>query len=203
MASGACRRATRFTPQPGVGFSHGHSRYRQQAPTSLALRRVGIDTCRENLAYMHRDCAIYRAEGFQALSKVEIHANGRHILATPSPRRREPPTAWKYWRRWSCASNVRGGAGFVTGIDTLQIARMARLAGAPKVSSADVDLLHKVGQPVARRDLLYRVHACYPADLAFARAACAHSTGYTVGDAVQVPNVIVEFERNPLHALVL
>ena len=34
--------------------------------TSLALRRVGIDTYRENVAYLHRDCAIYRAEGFQA-----------------------------------------------------------------------------------------------------------------------------------------
>ncbi len=48
----------------------------------LALRRVAIDTYRENVAYLHRDCAVYRAEGFQALSKVEIRANGRHILAT-------------------------------------------------------------------------------------------------------------------------
>src|SRR5690606_28334441 len=29
-----------------------------------------------------RDCAVYRAEGFQALSKVEVHANGNSILAT-------------------------------------------------------------------------------------------------------------------------
>jgi thymidine phosphorylase len=43
---------------------------------------VAIDTWRENVAYLHRDCAVYRAEGFQALSKVEVRANGRHILAT-------------------------------------------------------------------------------------------------------------------------
>ncbi len=52
-------------------------------PTSatLALRRVAIDTYRENVAYLHRQCELYRAEGFQALSKVEIHANGKRILA--------------------------------------------------------------------------------------------------------------------------
>ncbi|MDZ4357734.1 MAG: thymidine phosphorylase, partial [Variovorax sp.] len=49
---------------------------------SLVLRRVAIDTYRENVAYLHRDCAVYRAEGFQALSKVEVRANGKRILAT-------------------------------------------------------------------------------------------------------------------------
>ena len=50
--------------------------------SNLALRRVAIDTYRENVAYLHRECAVYRAEGFQALSKVEVRANGRRILAT-------------------------------------------------------------------------------------------------------------------------
>lgn len=48
----------------------------------LVLRPVAIDTYRENVAYLHRDCAVYRAEGFQALSKVEVRTNGHHILAT-------------------------------------------------------------------------------------------------------------------------
>ncbi len=48
---------------------------------TLALRRVAIDTYRENVAYMHRDCELYRAEGFQALTKVEIRANGNGINA--------------------------------------------------------------------------------------------------------------------------
>ena len=50
--------------------------------SQLALRRVAIDTWHENVAYLHRDCAVYRAEGFQALSKIEVRANGRRILAT-------------------------------------------------------------------------------------------------------------------------
>jgi len=53
-----------------------------QVPARLALRRVLIDTYHENVAYMHRDCDVYRAEGFKALSKVEIRANGNSILAT-------------------------------------------------------------------------------------------------------------------------
>jgi len=48
----------------------------------LSLRRVAIDTYRENVAYLNRNCAVYRAEGFQALSKIEVRANGRHVLAT-------------------------------------------------------------------------------------------------------------------------
>lgn len=56
------------------------------APTTLPLRRVAVDTYRENVAYLHRDCPVYRAEGFQALAKVEIElaASGkppRRILA--------------------------------------------------------------------------------------------------------------------------
>ena len=52
------------------------------APAQLALRQVLIDTYHENVAYLHRDCEVYRAEGFKALSKIEVRANGRSILAT-------------------------------------------------------------------------------------------------------------------------
>lgn len=47
----------------------------------LQLRRVAIDTYRENVAYMHRECEFYRAEGFQALTKVRVKADGKHIFA--------------------------------------------------------------------------------------------------------------------------
>jgi thymidine phosphorylase len=47
----------------------------------LKLVRLGIDTYRENVAYLHRDCEVYRAEGFQALSKVEVCSDGQRILA--------------------------------------------------------------------------------------------------------------------------
>ncbi len=48
---------------------------------TLRIRRTAIDTYKENVAYLNRECSIYRAEGFQALSKIEIHADGKHILA--------------------------------------------------------------------------------------------------------------------------
>jgi len=48
---------------------------------SLIVRRIGIDTYHENVAYLHRRCSIYRAEGFQALSKIEISGNSHKVLA--------------------------------------------------------------------------------------------------------------------------
>jgi thymidine phosphorylase len=84
-------------------------------------------------------------------------------------------------------------AGVVTGIDNLQIARIARLAGAPKVIGAGVDLFRKLGDPVGIGDVLYRIHASFQSDMAFARQACQKSTGYSLGRADQVPHVFVEF----------
>jgi len=54
----------------------------QGCTARLAVRRVGIDTWREFVAYLHRDCALYRSEGFQALAKVEVRGNGHSLFAT-------------------------------------------------------------------------------------------------------------------------
>jgi thymidine phosphorylase len=48
---------------------------------TLHIRRVGIDTWRENVAYLHRECPVVRAAGFQALAKVTVQANGETIAA--------------------------------------------------------------------------------------------------------------------------
>jgi len=50
---------------------------------TLKLRRVAIDTYKENVVYLHRDCHLYRSEGFQALAKVEVSGEGgsRPVLA--------------------------------------------------------------------------------------------------------------------------
>jgi len=55
----------------------------QNTTHSLQLRRVAIDTYRENVAYLNRNCRVYRSEGFQALNKVEIRVegNGAPVLA--------------------------------------------------------------------------------------------------------------------------
>lgn len=83
--------------------------------------------------------------------------------------------------------------GVVTGIDNQQIARIARLAGAPKVQGAGVDLFRKLGEGVRQGDPLYRVYADYPADLEFARQACSRASGYSLGSADEVPHHFVEF----------
>ncbi|QJD30361.1 thymidine phosphorylase family protein [Methylococcus geothermalis] len=49
--------------------------------TRLKLRAVAVDTYRENVAYMHRECSVYRAEGFQALAKIRVGCNGKQIEA--------------------------------------------------------------------------------------------------------------------------
>ncbi len=70
---------------------------------------------------------------------------------------------------------------------------IARLAGAPKVQGAGVDLACKLGDTVRAGTLLYRVYAGFGADLAFARQACERATGYRLGTAAEVPRVFVEF----------
>jgi len=70
----------------------------------------------------------------------------------------------------------------VTAIDNLRLSRLARMSGAPKVHGAGVDLFRKMGDAVSRGDPLYRVHAEYGSDLAFAREWSAHDSGYTIGE---------------------
>lgn len=141
------------------------------AASRLTLRRVAIDTYRENVAYMHRDCPVYRAEVFQALSKVEVRANGQRILAT---------------------LNVVDDPHIVGGCELrLSEDAFAQLAGAPKVQGAGVDLFRRLGDALAAGDALYRVHADYPADLEFARQACAQCSAYTIGTAA-VPHGFFE-----------
>jgi len=76
--------------------------------------------------------------------------------------------------------------GTVTAIDNLLINRLARLAGAPSVKGAGVDLLKKLGDTVSKGEPLYRVYAEYRADFNFARALAAAHTGYRIGDVADL-----------------
>jgi thymidine phosphorylase len=69
--------------------------------------------------------------------------------------------------------------GTVAAIDNLQMARIARLAGAPMDKGAGVDLYRKVGDSVAAGEPLYAIHAEFESDFAFACDA-AEATGYTL-----------------------
>jgi len=59
---------------------------RPRAPASptdrLVLRRLGIDTYRDFVAYLHRESPVCRAEGFEAQARVEVRYGDRHIIAT-------------------------------------------------------------------------------------------------------------------------
>ncbi len=73
-------------------------------------------------------------------------------------------------------------AGVVTEINNLQMAKIARLAGAPMDIRAGVDLLKKVGDAVEPGEAMYRIHAEFPADFEFARKLAEANHGYTVGE---------------------
>jgi thymidine phosphorylase len=83
--------------------------------------------------------------------------------------------------------------GTVIAIDNYRMARIARLAGAPMDKGAGVDLLKKLGDPVRQGEPLYRVHARFSADFAFASALLETDSGYRIGAADQVPEVFAEF----------
>ena len=51
------------------------------APAPLVARRARIDTYQQPVVYLRSDCAVCRAEGFEAQAQVEVVANGRVVPA--------------------------------------------------------------------------------------------------------------------------
>ena len=80
------------------------------------------------------------------------------------------------------AEVVAPKAGFITGIDNLVLAHIARLAGAPLDKGAGVEIQKRLGEAVSAGDPLYRIYAEFPADFKFARQAAAFNSGYQIGD---------------------
>jgi thymidine phosphorylase len=48
----------------------------------LRARRMGIDTYQERVAYMRSDCAVCKAEGFEARARIELRWGGKCVVAT-------------------------------------------------------------------------------------------------------------------------
>lgn len=48
----------------------------------LHIRRLGIDTYQEPVAFLREDSHVCRAEGFESLSRVEVRLGDKHIVAT-------------------------------------------------------------------------------------------------------------------------
>ena len=84
-------------------------------------------------------------------------------------------------------------SGVVVSIDNLQIASIARLAGAPKVPSAGIDLVCKLGDKVEVGETLYRIHSEIQADFVFAKKLCDKASGYQIGREEEIHHVFVEF----------
>jgi thymidine phosphorylase len=72
----------------------------------------------------------------------------------------------------------------------------------PRCQAPGVDLLRKLGHAVAAGDLLYRVHADFPADLEFARQACERASGFTIGGADAQPHVLWSSDASATHPAV-
>lgn len=83
--------------------------------------------------------------------------------------------------------------GHVINIDNLQMAHIARIAGAPMDKHAGVDIFKKLGDPVEKGEPLYRIHAEFNADFQFAKSLCETNNGYQLGQATQIPKSYVEF----------
>ena len=82
--------------------------------------------------------------------------------------------------------------GVVTAIDNLQMAHIARYAGAPIADGAGVDLFKKLGDTVKKGEPLYRVYAEFQAEFHFAQDLCQRNSGYTLGQASEVPAAFME-----------
>ena len=82
--------------------------------------------------------------------------------------------------------------GVVTAVDNLQMAHIARYAGAPIAKGAGVDLFKKLGDIVKKGEPLYRVHAEFPAEFQFAQDLCRRNNGYRIGSAADIPPAFVE-----------
>jgi len=52
------------------------------AASALRLRRLGIDTYQEAIAYIRSDSPVCKAEGFEARSRLELWCGERRIVAT-------------------------------------------------------------------------------------------------------------------------
>ena len=85
-------------------------------------------------------------------------------------------------------------AGACIGPDTLERAHALGLKPSDSLNDNDGHgFFGKLGDAVVSGQPLYRVYADFPADLEFARQACAQGSGYRLGTADEVPRVFVEF----------
>lgn len=92
-----------------------------------------------------------------------------------------------------CHEVIAEREGVVVSIDNFQMAKIARLAGAPIIKKAGVDLFKKLGDTVKKDDVLYRIYAEFPADFTFAQNLATLNNGYTLGNYEQISKSLIAF----------
>ena len=90
----------------------------------------------------------------------------------------DPPQVGRF-----CQEITATESGHITDIDNLQLAHIARLAGAPMDKGAGVDLHKKLGDTVMAGEPLYSIYAEFPADFEFARELAEQNSGFTTGNS--------------------
>ena len=47
----------------------------------LVLKHVPIRSFNENIAYLHKDCSIYKIDNIKSLTRIEIHGGKQPVFA--------------------------------------------------------------------------------------------------------------------------
>ena len=71
----------------------GNARAEARGNGCMRIHRMGIDTYQEPVVFLREDSHVCRAKGFDALSRVELRLDGRHLVATLYVVRPSGPTA--------------------------------------------------------------------------------------------------------------
>lgn len=90
---------------------------------SLRLRRLGIDTYTDPVVFMHRDCPIFRSEGFEARARVRVTLEKTSIVGTlhvVSDVLLEPDEAGLSECAWRSLGAIEGQKARISHLDPLE-----------------------------------------------------------------------------------
>jgi len=57
----------------------------EDVSNSLSLKWLGIDTYKESVIYMQRDCLVCQTEGFEMYTRIRVTLGEKSILALTDP----------------------------------------------------------------------------------------------------------------------
>ena len=175
----------RIDPEQFVGVLPGMGALAPRAQADLERARTGATADAKEVGTAAAQLAAAKT-GMQMVAIGKLYfSTGDYANAVDAIQKGEPPAVMSRMVQVSVAADNKPMpplsalsfeikaplSGTVVAIDNVQLARIARSAGAPRAKGSGVDLLVKLGAPVAQGQLLYRVYAAFPTELAFARQA--------------------------------